>query len=161
MTHSEVTGTDVAQAATITCTNGTVLSLSGTSVLPGHAHSDPPVGKRVVLEMYGSKGALLYSWIDTDPTSGQLEFIESDIKSDIVCDSFLFEELDNTGIGPASLHGWIASCQDEDDYENGVDSAPGLKTIQTVVAAMYVSHATNHFFVYVFIWDNSSSTVCL
>jgi predicted dehydrogenase len=141
MTHSETTGADVAQAATITCTNGAVVSISGTSVLPGHAHSDPPVGKRVVLEIYGSKGALLYSGIDTDPSSGKLELVDPDGKSEIVCDSFLFEDLDNTGIGPASLQSWIAACQGKDDYENGADSALGLQTIQTV-AAMYESHAT-------------------
>ena len=46
MTHSEETGADVSHSSTVLCKNGAVLSLSGTSLLPGNAHSDPPVGKR-------------------------------------------------------------------------------------------------------------------
>eukprot|EP00804_Cyclotella_cryptica_P026005 CCRYP_018191-RA/>CCRYP_018191-RA protein AED:0.26 eAED:0.26 QI:0/0/0/1/0.33/0/4/0/204 len=56
MTTSERTGADVSHAAMVLCKNGATFSLSGTSLLPGNAHSDPPVGK--------------------DPSSGKLEWLQ-------------------------------------------------------------------------------------
>jgi hypothetical protein len=61
MTTSERTGADVSHAATVVCKNGATFSLSGTSLLPGNAHSDPPVGKRIKIKIFGTKGALVYS----------------------------------------------------------------------------------------------------
>ena len=61
MTTSERTGADVSHAATVVCNNGATFSLSGTSLLPGNAHSDPPVGKRIKIKIFGTKGALIYS----------------------------------------------------------------------------------------------------
>lgn len=61
MTTSERTGADVSHAATVLCKNGATFSLSGTSLLPGNAHSDPPVGKRIAIKIFGDKGALIYS----------------------------------------------------------------------------------------------------
>jgi hypothetical protein len=45
----------------VVCKNGATFSLSGTSLLPGNAHSDPPVGKRIKIKIFGTKGALIYS----------------------------------------------------------------------------------------------------
>ena len=61
MTTSERTGADISHAATVICKNGATFSLSGTSLLPGNAHSDPPVGKRIAIKIFGDKGALVYS----------------------------------------------------------------------------------------------------
>ena len=141
MTPSATTGADVAHAATVECRNGAVLSISGTSLLPGNAHSDPPVGKRVRLEVYGTTGALIYNGVDTDPDSGNLQVLDRDGKADVVHDKFEFEHLDNTGEGPASLQSWIDACQGKVDHYNGADCELGLKTVQTLTA-MYESHAT-------------------
>ena len=103
MTTSEHTGADVSHAATVVCTNGATFSLSGTSLLPGNAHSDPPIGKRIKVKIFGTKGALVYSGekmimleykvvsmcllclclllflgIDRDPSSGRLEWLRGD-----------------------------------------------------------------------------------
>lgn len=142
MTHSQTTGADVAHAATVTCQNGAVLSISGTSLLPGNAHSDPPVGKRLRLEIYGSTGALIYNGVDTDSDSGKLEVIDSEGTVEVLHDSFVFEDLGQQGTGPASLQSWIHACRGMDDYYNGADCELGAKTIQ-VLSAMYESQATN------------------
>lgn len=109
MTTSERTGADVSHAATVVCKNGATFSLSGTSLLPGNAHSDPPVGKRIKIQIYGTKGALIYSGeyhcfkgqpvstclnvcvlntafyigIDRDPSSGRLEWLRGDGHDDV------------------------------------------------------------------------------
>ena len=77
MTRSEFTGADVSHAATIECECGASMSLSGTSLLPGNAHSIPPVGKEVVIRIFGTKGALSYCGNDRDPSSGKLEWSSS------------------------------------------------------------------------------------
>jgi predicted dehydrogenase len=142
MTHSERTGADVAHAATVTCRCGAVLSISGTSLLPGNAHSDPPVGKRLRLEIYGTAGALFYNGKDTDPNSGHLEVVDTEKgQSEILHGNFDFEDLASTGTGPASLQSWIDACQGQEDYYQGADCELGLKTVQTI-SAMYQSHAT-------------------
>ena len=143
MTHSPTTGADVAHAATVTCSNGAVLSISGTSLLPGNAHSDPPVGKRLRLEIYGTTGALIYNGVDTDPDSGKLKVIDTEGKSEVVYDSFAFEDLEQQGTGPASLQSWIDACHgNKRGYYEGADCELGLKTVQ-VLSAMYESHETS------------------
>lgn len=110
MTKSELTGADVSHAATVICNNGATFSLSGTSLLPGNAHSDPPVGKRIKIKIFGTKGALFFSGNDRDPSSGKLEWLRGDDHDnvgavEVQCPElgFEFEELDQDGIGPESM----------------------------------------------------------
>ncbi|KAL7470841.1 hypothetical protein ACHAXS_011121, partial [Conticribra weissflogii] len=152
MTTSEKTGADVSHAATVHCTNGATFSLSGTSLLPGNAHSDPPVGKRVKIKIFGTKGALFYSGDDRDVESGRLEWLRGDDDGDgsgvgtveIQCPElgFQFEDLDQEGIGPESLQMFIDSCLGRDFYV-GADSLVGLRSVQTI-DAMYRSHLSEN-----------------
>ena len=161
MTHSDVTGADVSHAATIICNNGaTTFSLSGTSLLPGNAHSDPPVAKRIMIKIFGTKGALLYSGNDRDMSSGSLEYLRGSSNDDdadnegtdgihnigaveIHCPElgFQFEELDQDGIGPESMQCFIDACLGRNDYYVGADSLVGLRSVQTI-DAMYRSNAS-------------------
>jgi predicted dehydrogenase len=151
MTHSPITGADVAHAATIRCRNETshdvVISLSGTSLLPGNAHSDPPVGKQIRLKIYGTKGAIIYSGDDQDPSSGRFEFrrapdggVELPLGPDV---GFDFENLDMEGTGPESLESFVQACRGSTDYYVGADSTTGLRTVQTL-EAMYRSEHSKH-----------------
>jgi len=139
MNHNEITGADVSHAATIVCANNANISLSGTTLLPGEAHSHPPVGKLIRIEVFGSKGALIYSGDDTIKTSGQLEIRNPDgSKSAIAQDlGFHFENTVSEGNGPESLKAFLDACRDE-DFAIGADSLLGLKTVQTL-DAMYRS----------------------
>ena len=159
MTHSDVTGADVSHSATIRCgTNSTsadsssdddgeniVLSVSGTSLLPGNAHSDPPVAKEVQIQIFGSEGSLLYIGNDRDPTSGNLELRKPDGSIDILHEQFDFENLDNEGLGPESLQNFVQLCRghgtNEDDVHAGANVMDGLRSVQTI-DAMYRSNAS-------------------
>jgi len=150
MTHSETTGADVSHAATVVCKNGATFSLSGTSLLPGNAHSDPPVAKRVKIKIFGTQGALFFSGNDRDPTSGKLEWLRGDDHEnvgavEIQCPDlgFEFEDLDQEGIGPESLQCFIDSCLGSNDYYVGADSLVGLRSVQTI-DAMYRSHVSGN-----------------
>lgn len=150
MTTSGRTGADVSHAATVTCGNGATMSLSGTSLLPGNAHSDPPVAKRVRIEVFGTEGALFYGGNDRDPRSGKLEWLrggdhENAGSVEIKCPElgFQFEELDQEGIGPESLQCFIDACLGQDDYYPGADSLVGLRSVQTI-DAMYRSHVSGN-----------------
>ena len=150
MTTSGRTGADVSHAATVTCGNGATMSLSGTSLLPGNAHSDPPVAKRVRIEIYGMEGALFYGRNDRDPTSGKLEWSwggdhENAGSVKIQCPElgFQFEELDQEGIGPESLQCFIDACLGRDNYYLGADSLVGLRSVQTI-DAMYRRHVSGN-----------------
>jgi predicted dehydrogenase len=161
MVHSSKTGADIAVTATVRCqTTGTkhpssssseeekihnneddgvaVMSLSGTTLLPGWEHSEDSVGKRIHIEIYGTHGAVFYAGIDDQPTSGKLILSDVDGKHTVLNDSFEFEQLDYSGQGPESLRNWIRACQGCDDYYVGADCQLGLQTVQTV-AAMYES----------------------
>lgn len=59
MTHSDKTGADISFASVITCRDGTTFSLSGTALLPGSQYTDPPVGKQIRVELFGTKGSLM------------------------------------------------------------------------------------------------------
>lgn len=145
MTKSELTGADLSHAATVICEDGATFSLSGTSLLPGNAHSDPPVGKRVKIKIFGTKGALFFSGNDRDPESGKLEWMRG-VDHDnvgaveIQCPElgFQFEDLDQEGIGPESMQAFIDACLGRDDYYQGADSVVGLRSVQTI-DAMYRS----------------------
>ena len=158
MTNSDVTGADVSHAATIICNNGaTTFSLSGTSLLPGNAHSDPPVAKRIMIKIFGTKGAVVYSGNDRDLASGSLEYLrgsghdEDNDDNDthhvgaveIHCPElgFQFEELDQDGIGPESMQCFIDACLGRNDFYVGADSLVGLRSVQTI-DAMYRSNAS-------------------
>lgn len=139
MTHCPQTGADIAVSASVACESDAVLSISGTSLLPGDAHSDPPVGKRVRLEIYGDRGALFYSGVDTDPSSGKLEIVDSTGNFSTKNERFDFENTETKGIGPESLQNWIKACQGDTDYYVGADCELGMKAV-AVVAAMYESN---------------------
>ncbi|KAL7543504.1 hypothetical protein ACHAXR_013179 [Thalassiosira sp. AJA248-18] len=150
MTQSEETGADVSHAATVICQNGATFSLSGTSLLPGNAHSDPPVAKRIKIKIFGTKGALFFSGNDRDPTSGTLEWLRGDDHDnvgavEIQCSElgFQFEDLDQEGVGPESLQCFIDACLGRDDYYLGADSLVGLRSVQTI-DAMYRSHVSGN-----------------
>ena len=149
MTKSSKTGADVSHAATVICENGATFSLSGTSLLPGNAHSDPPVGKRIEIKIFGTQGALIYRGDDRDPKSGRLEWLRGDDDDEVgavkvQCPDlgFQFEDLDQDGNGPASLQCFIDSCLGL-DYYVGADSLTGLRSVQTI-EAMYRSHVSGN-----------------
>ena len=53
------------------CTNGATISLSGAATVPGDAHGDAPVGKRVEIRIFGSEGAMTYAGDDQVTKTGQ------------------------------------------------------------------------------------------
>ena len=152
MMHSPQTGADVAHTASIRCIDESVeansvdhvviLSLSGTSLLPGDAHSEPPVGKHIQFGLYGSKGTLLYSGMDLDESSGSLELRDMSTGNTELPSGqgFLFENLDTSGFGPESIQSLIQACREGPSAAYvGACSAVGLRTVQ-VIDAMYRSH---------------------
>jgi predicted dehydrogenase len=157
MNHAEATGADVAHAATIICransgggsvdgsskkVGDVVMSISGTTLLPGNEHSDSPIGKKVDIKIYGSKGAVMYCGDDRDQDSGSLELRREDGKVELPCGAgFDFENTDVHGTGPESLQSFIAACQGKTDYYAGADALLGLRTIQTL-EAFYRSNAS-------------------
>jgi len=153
MTHSDITGADVSHSATVTCyrdsekENLVILNLSGSTLLPGNSHSNPPIGKLIDIQIHGDKGVILYGGDDFIPTSGKLELRRrcvNDGKIEYMCkeEGFLFENLDPSGTGPESLHEFLKACRGE-DYYIGADSGIGLKTVQTI-EAMYRSNQSGN-----------------
>ena len=168
MNHSKPTQADVAHSATILCNNNNnyqdkhkekhkhkdddnhstdygptdvVMSISGTTLLPGNAHSDPPVAKQISIQIFGDKGALLYSGNDRDGNSGRLELREESGAIVVLQDRFDFENLDDNGTGPESLHSFLDACLGQKDIYVGADALLGLRTVQTI-DAMYRSNQT-------------------
>lgn len=149
MNQSPVTGADVSHSASIVCsdmcgTNDVVLSMSGTSMLPGNVHSEPAVGKILRIKIFGTKGTLLYSGDDHDPTSGQLEVrrVANNGNVELPCGpGFYFESLSQEGTGPESLQSFIEACLGRQDYYVGADVEVGLRTVQ-ILEAMYRSNAS-------------------
>jgi len=163
MNYSSVTNADVSHSATIVCSdlsscnenneisegNNVIMSISGTSLLPGYEHSDPGVGKRISIAIYGTKGAILYSGDDKDELSGKLEFRDNDTgrKIDLPCGpnmGFHFENTETGGSGPESLQSFIHACIGSDEYYAGSNALDGFRTIQTM-EAMYRSNASHQF----------------
>lgn len=161
LTHSATTGADVSFGAVVRCTSTddetttsgddgatrdewtTVLSVSGTSLLPGNAHSDPPVPKKAVIEIFGDQASLHYAGNDRDSTSGRLELRTADGSVEVVHDEFHFENLDHAGSGPESLQHFVQlCCGNYDSVYEGATVADGLRSIQTI-DAMYRSHASS------------------
>ncbi len=166
MVHSSSSGADVGVAATIRCnvpnkefkeTNDknseVVVSLSGTSLLPGNEkHSDSPVGKQVQIMIYGTKGAIIYCGDSEDVKSGRLELRRTDTDGKVEYPlgddyGFDFENLATEGTGPESLQSFIQAClsnydnssEAREDIYVGADSLVGLRAVQ-VLEAMYRSH---------------------
>ncbi len=166
MIHSPITGADVAHAASIRCTDMqnahvndddknskvVVVSMSGTSLLPGNEHSDPPVGKQIQLKIYGTKGAIIYCGDTANVNSGRLELRRTDTDGKVEYPlgdeyGFAFENLHMDGTGPESLQSFIQACLSNYDSNNnnnnniyiGADSLVGLQSVQTL-EAMYRSH---------------------
>ena len=152
MHQSKNTGADVAHAASIICEpHNVVMSLSGTSLLPGNEHADPPVGKQIRILIFGTKGALFFGGEDSNPSSGCLEFRSvPDGQRQILINDFCFENLDCRGNGPESLESFVDLCcassggtTDKEQLPKGAcaDVTVGLRSVQ-VLEAMYRSHAT-------------------
>ena len=146
MNHSEATGADVSHAASIVCRDdehqNVIMSISGTTLLPGNAHSDPPIGKQVDIKIYGTKGAIMYCGDDRDRASGSLEVRSMDGKVELPCGTgFDFENIEQEGTGPESLYAFIAACQGKKDFYAGADASLGLRTVQTL-EAFYRSNAS-------------------
>jgi len=127
MTHAPSTGADISLAAVVTCSDGITFSVSGTALLPGSQYADPPIGKRINVEIFGMKGCLLYGGDDNIPTSGKLELRRSapgdkaDGQSEFPCsqgeasnelnDGFYFEDGDQDGKGPGSMRVFLDACK--------------------------------------------------
>ena len=166
MSHAPNTGADISLAAVITCKDGITFSLDGTALLPGSQYANPPIGKHIRVEMFGTKGSLMYKGDDRRPETGRLEVRKvatgtNDGKSEFPCenmkdvdDGFYFEDGDPTGLGPGSMKAFLDSCKassarfehslvdhgDESDGKSPVvnDSLVGLRTVQ-IIDAMYRS----------------------
>jgi predicted dehydrogenase len=146
MTHSQKTGADVSHSATIRCSDGkdqeyAVMSVSGTTLLPGNAHSHPPVAKKIQVEVFGDEGSLHYEGNDREASSGRLEIRNPDGGVEVVYNEFHFENLDSEGSGPESLQNFVQLCCGNSDVYEGADVMDGLRSIQTI-DAMYRSHAS-------------------
>ena len=167
MTHSIKTGADISLAAVITCKDGITFSIAGTALLPGSQYADPPVGKRINVEIFGTNGCLLWGGDDRIPESGRLEVRRSlpgkkeDGQSHFPCsrekignelnDGFYFEDGNQDGKGPGSMNVFLEACKSALRKKEGnqladeVELAPvpndsliGLRTVQ-IIDAMYQS----------------------
>ena len=166
MTHAPHTGADVSLAAVITCKDGITFSLDGTALLPGSQYADPPIGKQIRVEIFGTKGSLIYKGDDKKPETGKLELRtcaegKDDGKSQFPCeleegvrDGFYFEDGDPSGTGPGSMKTFLDACRDSSgkfmrslttNWDNSDGDAPavndslvGLRTVQ-IIDAMYKS----------------------
>lgn len=166
MSHAPNTGADVSLAAVITCKDGVTFSLDGTALLPGSQYADPPIGKLIRVEMYGTKGSLMYKGDDKKPNTGRLELRRvlegkdngkpeypcSDI--DGVEDGFYFEDGEPSGTGPGSMDAFLEACkrssrrfeqslagrsnESNEEVHEVNDSLVGLRTVQ-IIDAMYRS----------------------
>ena len=98
------------------------------------------VGKQVRVQIYGHKGALLYSGDDNRYDSGRLELRRRENGGKVELpdgEGFYFENTKQEGDGPESLQNFIAACNRQ-EYYDGAGSLLGLKTVQ-VIDAMYKS----------------------
>lgn len=163
MTHAPNSGADVSLAAVITCQDGITFSIDGTALLPGSQYADPPIGKHIRVEMFGTKGSLMYKGDDKKPETGRLEIrkVAEDGKSEFPCagfegidDGFYFEDGDPSGTGPGSLDAFLDACKASSSrfeqylahHGHGCesqsllvdDSLIGLRTVQ-IIEAMYRS----------------------
>jgi len=145
MNHSSHTSADISHSASVLCNNNVNMSISGTSLLPGHAHSDPQIGKKIRIKIFGTKGTLLYSGDDQRMDSGRLELLLTECGSTIFPVEklgFNFENTEPNGKGPESLRSFIDACVGN-DYYVGADVNVGMRAVQTI-DAMYRSSVSGH-----------------
>jgi predicted dehydrogenase len=137
MNFSKQTGADISNAATIKCSNGCTISISGTCLLPGKDEDN--IGKQIYIKIFGESGMLSYVGIDNDINSGDL-IATINKKHSIIYKGFLFEDTDCNGIGPDSMQTWIKACKKE-EYENYASINCGTKVVQ-VLESFYMSALT-------------------
>jgi predicted dehydrogenase len=123
--------------------NVVIMSISGTSLLPGNEHSDPPVGKLFDFQIYGDQGAVLYSGDTRSIDSGNLQVrnVSTGGTIEYPCQDqgFEFENCEAEGDGPESLQNLLDACQFGSGFRNAADVTVGLRTVQ-IIDAMYRSH---------------------
>lgn len=148
-TASEVTGADLYNAVTVTCTNGCTISASGVGTCPDK-------GFKVVGNwLFGSEGMLSYCGLagsdnvncglgstadDAASASAKprnsLEVWRNDGTHE-VGPPVEFEHLDQKGTGPGSMDAWVDACRGQ-PYFAGAGAVEGLKAVATI-DAMYRS----------------------
>jgi len=150
MNHSETSGADLSHSATIRCDNDIIMNISGTCLLPGNEHGDLPVGKEIIIQIFGTDGALFYCGNDHDPSSGRLELRkgkssgpDEEGSTQTFCSDlgFQFENTDQDGTGPESLQSFIAACLGKKNYRKAASPQVGFKSIQTLEAMYRSQHS--------------------
>jgi predicted dehydrogenase len=147
-TATTITTTTTTSEAELTQENTVLINMSGTALLPGHQYTDPPIAKLVNIDVYGDDGSLHYAGNDLDPTSGHLEYRNTEGVNEILCDRFEFEAYDNENYGPESIQAFVELCCGGGGGGDG-KSLPvagatvldGLRSVQ-VIDAMYKSNAS-------------------
>ena len=134
---SENSGADLSDAATVRCTNGATISISGTAMVPGVQG----VGKQIDIKIYGDKGMLTFGGDDSDPSSGELLLTSLDGSTESTSE-FLFEDTTEPtdpgyGTGPASVTSFIDGCLGRPFFE-GADVDTSQSVVQ-LLEAMYLS----------------------
>ena len=161
MNHEPTTGADISHSATVLCDNDIVMNVSGTAYLPGSQYSGPQVGIHIRIQIYGTKGAILYEGEDENPSSGRLELRREDGSTELVDPNFAFVNSSPEGNGAESVQDFVQYCkwsaqetstpvsssatpkttQPTDPPMNCANVVVGLRTVQTL-EAMYRSHAS-------------------
>jgi predicted dehydrogenase len=137
MHFSKRSGADLYDSATILCTNGATVSVQGVATLPG---KNPVASKQITNQVFGSEGFIEYSGDDQDPLSGNLLLRRHDGHTE-THEGFLFENYEDTGMGPESLCAFVDGCRGDTGVWNGCDADIGVRTVVTI-DAMYKSAAT-------------------
>ena len=140
MTHSKITGADIAHSATIECSDSSskdtvLINMSGTALLPGKANSEPCVAKLIQIDVYGDNGSLHYAGDDLDPSSGSLDYRASNGLTEVLCDRFEFEAYDNEHYGPESTVNFVELCCG--GYANDIPTA-GANVLDGLVSFSFV-----------------------
>lgn len=160
MTPSSKSGADIYNAGSIRCTNGCLISISGTATTsPAYCSSDIPpnpksnsdtnsdtpentkllrYGKLIDNKIFGSEGMLLYSGDDADSSSGCLSVSRLDGSRNEAfpeLGGFLFENTAHADKGgmPESLTSFVEACNGL-PYWSGAPSSLGLVVVRTVDA---------------------------
>ena len=153
MTPSEKSGGDIYNAGSIRCTNGCLISISGTATTsPAYTASvgsevggegraavtKTRDGKLIDNKFFGSEGMLLYSGDDADPSSGCLSVSRLDGTVNEAfpeLGGFQFENTAHADEGgmPESLASFVEACNDRPHWRGGPSSL-GLLVVRTVDA---------------------------
>ena len=153
MNHEPTTGADMSHSATILCEDDIILNVSGTALLPGSQFAKTQIGKQVRVQIYGTKGAIVYEGDDNEPLSGRLEWRKKDGSIEVLTQDFLFENSSAEGYGAESVVNFVQLCCCNNNRDEARAAAPpppplpmncadvwvGLRTVQTL-EAMYRSH---------------------